>query len=177
MATSYRRQRFLPSASAGNAGETAGRLPVALTHLSRRGILACFVLVLLSLAILPRWPLLWVHQIGYYEHFIPLLVLPGPLLALALLRYRDRDAWLLFLSALMPQRWFFDSLPLWLIPKTRREMTWTVLLSLGPGILRWYLTPKSYTQVGRWSVLFFYLPMLVVVLARLRTPNDEGPDP
>jgi len=30
-----------------------------------------------------------------YEHFFPLLVLPGPLLALALWRYRDKDAWFL----------------------------------------------------------------------------------
>ena len=54
-------------------------------------------------------------QAHNYEHFIPLLVFPGPLLLLALLRYRDRDAWLLLLAALMPQRWFFDAFTLWLI--------------------------------------------------------------
>ncbi len=61
-------------------------LPVALTHLSRRGALACLVFLLLTLIALPRWPLLWIHQLGYYEHFTPLVVLPGPLLILALLR-------------------------------------------------------------------------------------------
>ncbi len=54
-------------------------LPVALTHLSRRGALACLVFLLLTLIALPRWPLLWIHQLGYYEHFTPLVVLPGPL--------------------------------------------------------------------------------------------------
>jgi hypothetical protein len=143
-------------------------LPVALTHLSRRGVLACIVLVLLSLAVMPRWPLLWAVQLGYYEHFIPLLVLPGPLLALALLRYRDCDAVLLLLAAIMPQRWFFDSLILWLIPKSRREIVWTVFFSWGAGIWRWYHIPHSFHEVGRWTVLFFYLPMLAVVLWRER---------
>ncbi len=65
-------------------------LPVGLTHLSWRGVAGCVVLGVLSLAVMPRWPWLWAGQLGYYEHFIPLLVFPGPLLALALLRYRDR---------------------------------------------------------------------------------------
>ena len=141
-------------------------LPVALTHLSRRGVLACAVLALLSIAVMPQWPLLWAGQLGYYQHFIPLLVLPGPLLALALLRYRDRDAWLLLLMAVMPQRWFFDTLVLWLIPKTRKEILATVFFSWGAGIWRWYHIPHSYAEVGRWTVVFIYLPMLGVVLAR-----------
>ena len=73
-------------------------LPVFLTRLSRRGLLACVAVALLSLAVMPNWPLLWLRQTGNYEHFIPLLVLPGPLLLLALLRYRERDAWLLLLA-------------------------------------------------------------------------------
>ena len=94
--------------------------PVALTHLTRRGLLACAGLVLLSLIVMPGWPRLWLGQLGNYQHFFPILVLPGPLLALAALRYRERDAWLLFSMACMPQRWFFDTLVLWLIPKTPR---------------------------------------------------------
>ena len=141
-------------------------LPVALTHLSRRGIIACIALVLISLIAVPRWPLLWMRQLGNYQHFIPLLVLPGPLLALALWRYRQRDAWLLFLMACMPQRWFFDTLVLWLIPKTRREILFTASLSWIPGVWRWYHIPHSFTEVGRWTVLGIYLPMLAVLLLR-----------
>ena len=79
----------------------------------------------------------------------------------------------------MPQRWFFDSFILWLIPKSRREILGTVLMSWGAGIWRWYHYPHTFTQVGRWSVLFCYLPMLAVVLARKdteknrRLPEDE----
>lgn len=149
-------------------------LPVFLTRLSRTGIVACAVIAGLTLTVMPRWPLLWLHQTGNYQHFFPLQVLPGPLLALALLRYRDRDAWMLFLSAIMPQRWFFDSLILWLIPRSRREIAWTVFLSYGAGIWRWYHIPHSFTEVGRWTVIFFYLPMLAVVLLRKQTPRDQN---
>ena len=144
-------------------------LPVVLTHLSRRGVLACIAVLLLSLAIMPRWPMLWMANAGHYERFIPLLVFPGWLLALALLRYSDRDALLLLLMAIMPQRWFYDTLILWLIPKTRRAIVWTVFFSWVPGIWRWYHIPHSYVQVGRWTVCFIYLPMLVVVLSRFLT--------
>ncbi len=141
-------------------------LPVFFTRASRRGILACLIVGALSLAVMPRWPLLWIAQLANYEHYIPLLVLPGPLLLLALLRYRDRDAIFLFLAACMPQRWFFDAFILWLIPKSRREIVWTVFFSWGAGIWRWYHFPHSFNEVGRWAVIFLYLPMLVVVLLR-----------
>jgi len=141
-------------------------LPVFLTRCSPRGVIACVALGVGSVVVMPNWPKLWLGQLGGYEHFIPLLVLPGPLLLLALWRYRERDAWLLFLAAAMPQRWFFDSFTLWLIPRSRREMIWTVFFSWGAGIVRWYHIPHSFNEVGRWTVIFLYLPMLAVVLLR-----------
>jgi hypothetical protein len=150
-------------------------LPVLVTYCSRRGILACVALGVLSLVLMPKWPLLWLGQLANYEHFIPVLVLPfGSLLLLALLRYRDRDAILLLLAALMPQRWFFDAFILWLIPKSRREILGTVLFSWGIGIWRWYHIPHTMQQVGRWCVLGIYVPMLVVVLIRARYKVAAG---
>jgi hypothetical protein len=140
--------------------------PVAMTHLSKRGVIACCAWALLSVLVMPHWPRLWYGQLGNYEHFFPLFVLPGPLLLLALIRYRERDSWLLLLASVMPQRWFFDAYILWLIPKSRRELLGTIALSWGAGIWRWYHMPSSFIQVGRWAVLCFYLPMLVVILAR-----------
>jgi hypothetical protein len=151
-------------------------LPVFLVRLSRRGLLACVVVGLASLALMPNWPLLWLRQTRNYEHFIPILVLPGELLILALLRYRNRDAQLLFFSALMPQRWFFDSFILWLIPQSRREIIWTVFFSWGAGIWRWYHLPSSFTEVGRYTVIFLYLPMLAVVLLRNAQNNVSADD-
>ena len=141
-------------------------LPVALTTQSWRGLLACAVLLALSLLVMPRWPWLWAGHFYLYNRFVPLLILPGPLLGLALFRYRDRDALLLLLAALMPQRWFYDTFILWLIPKTRREIIWTIFFSWGAGLYRWYHAPHSYIEVGRSMVLFMYLPMLAVVLLR-----------
>ena len=147
-------------------------LPVFLTRARQRGILACVIVGAASLVVMPRWPLLWIAQFSHYQHFIPLLILPGPLLLLALWRYRDRDAILLLVAACMPQRWFFDSFILWLIPKSRREIIWTVFFSWGAGLLRWHRFPHSFDEAGRWAVVFLYLPMLAVVLWR----RDGGPD-
>jgi hypothetical protein len=153
-------------------------LPIFLTRCSRRGVVACMVAGLLSLIAIPRWPLLWVAQMGYYEHFFAILVLPGPLVLLALLRYRDRDAQLLLLTSIMPQRWFFDSFTLWLIPQSLREILVTVVFSWCAGIWRWYHHPTSYTQVGRWIVISTYLPMLAIVLLRRvskQAPSEGAP--
>ncbi len=143
-------------------------LPVLLTTPTWRGLLACLVAVALTFFVMPSWLWLWLGHLYLYARFIPFLVLPGPLLALALFRYRERDARFLLLAALMPQRWFYDSFILWLIPKSRREIVWTVFFSWGACLWRWYHVPHSITQVGRWTVLFMYLPMLAVVLLRER---------
>lgn len=150
-------------------------IPVFLTNFSRRGFVACILIVVLSVAALPRWPQLWLGEANHYEHFIPLLVLPGPLLLLALWRYRHRDAIFLLLAACMPQRWFFDSFILWLIPKSRREIVWTAVFSWGAGLWRWYHAPRSFTEVGRWTVLFIYLPMLIIVMSRQHRAEESSP--
>ncbi len=139
-------------------------LPVALSRCGRKAAIACLAILVVSFVVMPHWFSLWLAQTKNYVRFIPLLLLPGPLLALALMSYRDRDAWLLFLGACMPQRWFYDPFFLWLIPKTRRQIIFTAGISWIPGIWRWYHTSYIVTQVGRLSVLCFYLPMLVVVL-------------
>ena len=151
-------------------------LPVALTNLTRRGILLSILILVLTFVIMPSWPWRWIPQLSRYQHFFPILVLPGFLLLLAAIRHRDRDARLLLLAALMPQRWFYDAMILFLIPNTRRELIFTVGISWIVGIWRWFHTPLSMQQVGLWSVLGFYLPMLAVVL--LRKPftdcNNQG---
>jgi hypothetical protein len=149
-------------------------LPVAVTHLTRRGAIACGMVLALSLAIMPRWPSWWLHQLGNYEHFIPILVWPGPLLSLVLIRYRRREAWLLFTAALMPQRWFFDAFTLWLVPKSRRAILLTAAASWGAGIWRWYRTPQTFAEVGRTAVIFLYLPMLVLVLWPSKAKTSEA---
>ncbi len=141
-------------------------IPVAVTHITRRGVIVCLVVGAIAFAAMPNWLGLWLGQLGGYRHFYPLLILPGPLLLLALFRYRDPDAALFLLTALLPQRWFYDTLTLWLIPKSRREILWTALCSWGAGWWRWYHVPNGVADVGRWTIVFIYLPMLAVLLLR-----------
>lgn len=153
-------------------------IPVFLSRISKPGFWACAVFGVVTLIAMPRWPMLWLGEIGKYQHFLALLVIPGPLILLALLRYRDRDSILLLATACMPQRWFFDTFILWLIPKSRLEILATVVLSWCAGIWRWYHPPHSMIQVGRWIVVFTYLPMLVIILLRdRRTQGAEFEDP
>lgn len=149
-------------------------LPIFLTYSNIRGVLASLVLVGLTFIAMPLWIRDWLPQTAAYQHFFPILVWPGPLLFLALWKYRDRDAQFLFFSALMPQRWFYDSLTLWLIPKSRREIVWTVFLSWVPGVWRWYYIPHTFSEVGQWTVAFLYLPLLSVVLLRPRSFGGDG---
>jgi hypothetical protein len=150
-------------------------LPVFLTRFSLRGCALCVLTGIASLFVLPRWPQLWLGQFHHYQHFIALLVLPGPLVLLALLRYRDRDAMLLLLTACMPQRWFFDAFVLWLIPKSRREILVTVFFSWCAGMWRWYYPPRTFDQVGRWIVISIYLPMLAIILLRDQSSKRDVP--
>jgi hypothetical protein len=159
---------FFPLLSGMFVAKPQTGLPIAFTHWSRRGLLAAAVLLLVSLILQPRWPWEWISQARGYIYFVPLLVIPGPLLAFSLWRWRDRDARLIFLASVVPQRWFYDSFILWLIPKTRRSIVATVGSSWVFGIWRWYHIPHVIRQVGLWCVLGSYIPMLLVVLVRPR---------
>lgn len=148
-------------------------IPVFLTRLSKPGFWGCVAIAAVSLALFPRWPWAWLDQAHNYQHFIAILILPGPLVLLAFVRYWDRDAWLLLLSACLPQRWFFDSFVLWLIPQTRRQILATVFFSWCAGLWRWYHPPHTFVDVGRLVVIFTYLPMLGIVLLRKRDYSEE----
>ncbi len=152
-------------------------VPVGLTYYGRKGIALCLLVALVSLVIMPHWISLWLAQIGRYSRFIPLMVLPGPLLLLALFRYREPEGRLLLLAAIMPQRWFYDAFVLWLIPRTRKQIIFTAGLSWIPGIWRWFNPPHSFTQVGRWIVIWMYLPMMVVLLLREPSQSELPSEP
>jgi hypothetical protein len=150
-------------------------IPVFVSRFSLRGLWACICVAAASLVVFPRWPLFWFSEIGKYQHFYAILVLPGPLILLALLRYRDPDAILLLLTACMPQRWFFDTFTLWLIPRSRREILIATFFSWCAGIWRWYHFPHSMSEVGRWVVIFTYIPMLTILLFRQRASDSAMP--
>ena len=52
-------------------------LPVVLTHPSRIGIYCCIAVGVLSLIVYPRWPFVWLSQLGQYQRFFPVSVARG----------------------------------------------------------------------------------------------------
>ena len=165
---------FFPSLLPATMAKPQIGLPVFLTRASRRGIVACFIVGALSLALIPRWPLLWIAQIRHYEHFVPLLVLPGPLLLLALLRYRDRDAILLLWLPACRSGDF--STPSSCGSFQNRGARFSPPLS-SVGARASGAGTTLRTTLPRWeggAVIFLYLPMLVVVLSRrYRNPDSR----
>ena len=149
-------------------------IPIMLAQPNWRGFVACAAVAAASLLVLPSWPMKWLGQLGGFESYVPLLVLPlGLTLLLALWNRDDPDSHLFLLSALMPQHWFYDAFILWLIPKTRREILATCLLSWGAALWRGFHTPHSWAEFGLAAVGWIYLPMLAVILVR-RSPNRSS---
>jgi len=144
-------------------------LPMVLsTKPDWRGVVFAILLGLASILVSPGWLPIWFQRTsGYQGTLPPLFVLPvGPLLALALLRWRKRTAWLLFLMAAMPQRVVYDQLCLLLVASTWRELV--VLISLSwitmPALLYyggWTALPGGW-QI--WIVATLYIPALLVLL-------------
>ena len=149
-----------------------------------RACLVALALVLIALAVDRGWIEYWLTMAFdpslAGEHAIPLLHPLGWILGLTLLRWRRPEARLVFVLALVPQKLFFyEQLPLLLVPETKRELGVAVLISeiayslalrfpwtIGdPGAITARCLP--YVMIG------LYWPALAMVLRR---PN-EGPAP
>lgn len=154
-------------------------LPALLYKPNRIALLGALAFLALSLVIDPRWPKEWFDILpqkvaGVYRS--PITIMGGPLLLLALVKWKRADARLLIMMSLVPQNMlFYDQLLLWLIPKTRNEFMIMGMLSIvaivvgsiglppGAGIAE---VNKHYAPAILWLI---YLPCLVLVLRR---PNE-----
>jgi hypothetical protein len=142
---------------------------VAIQRPSRTGILLAGLLLIVSLVLYPMWPLDWLKNLHLqnYIGFPPLFILPlGPLILLALIRYRDKRAWLLVLLAAMPQRMVYDQLGVLLVAENLKQQIFLILcswISL-PALLYyngWKNMPWGWQT---WILIESYLPALIVVL-------------
>lgn len=135
-----------------------------------------------SLILRPSWPSEFINAARYSPHIIaPVALLPmGPLLLLALLRWRRPEARLLTAMALVPHTIvMYASVPLFLVPKTRMETVLLVLLAdVAFGISHFFLAPKHLDPVslaktvrmsGQLILALLYVPSLIMVLRR---PNE-----
>lgn len=146
-------------------------IPLMTLRANRRSLIPAFGLFAVSLVVLPSWPLEWLHNLGANHNTIPLLVWPvGPLLLLALVGWRQRNARLLLLMALMPQRMiWYDQLPLLVIPRGWRQMAGVVILTW-VGYIGWRWTGGVESLhvvddiVAPWTIASLYLPALGLIL-------------
>jgi hypothetical protein len=117
-------------------------LPAVAAWPNVRGLLLSAAVYGASLLLLPSWPLDMLGNADQVRHVMPLLSATGPLLLLALLRWREPRARLLLTMAVLPQRTLpYDQLLLWLIPSSWRQTLVMSLVSWGLFFLRfWFLS-------------------------------------
>lgn len=153
---------------------------------SKQALISCSLLVLVSLALIPGWPAKMWAGLGSAPHILPIVARPGGvLLLLALLRWRQPAARMLAVLALVPHTTApYEMLPLFLIPRTPREMAVLTLLSqvafslamtFRPGDLHHHLAITLARQWPFWLVLL-YIPALVMVLWRPNTWQTSSHD-
>ena len=146
---------------------------------SRAGLIGCALLLALSLLVLPSWPRDWLHSLSVDRqsgtHVAPIATPFGVVLLLALLRWRRPEARLLLVMACVPQLLFFyDQLPLMLVPSSRRE-SYAIVIPSSVAFLVWLVMGHGSVggpKVAEWCVMLStYIPCLIIILRR---PN-EGP--
>jgi hypothetical protein len=140
---------------------------------SRRAMVGCLLLVAVSLAVAPGWPIRWVNALRETNHVAPILRPGGIVLLLALIRWRNAEARLLAALACIPQTiGLYETLPLFLIPKSRWQgyslAALSYLVAFGQAVTMPRLPGMTWEAMNsaRWpfTFLLMYLPALGMVL-------------
>lgn len=138
------------------------------------------VLLVVSLALFPAWPVAWYQSLSTATQVAPPLArLGGITILLALLRWRRPEARLIVALACVPQTGsWYEILPLFLVPRNRNEMMILCgVSSLGYLLQDTVMTARNETefnsQVGAMMVALAYLPAVIMVLRR---PNETVRD-
>jgi hypothetical protein len=143
---------------------------------TRSMVIGGALLTAVAFILQPDWLVQWLETIrnrnpGNYA--MPLRLLGGPLLLLAVTRWRRPEARLLLIMACIPQSLlFYDQLPLALVPRTKNEAMILVILSFAGYMASSWMLPASPTTAqvsavyGPAIVLTLYLPCLIMVLRR-----------
>ena len=164
------------------AKPTAGLATVLAARTQRAQLLAFArgaLLLAASLAVAPRWPLAWRAAIADAPHMSSLVAhwrVGGPLLLLALLRWRRAEArWLVALACVPLSTVPYEGLYCMLVPASRVGLLALTTLSFVAQAVHFWIVDTSVGtadlqyRAGDALVLFFYLPALVMVLRR---PNE-----
>jgi len=139
---------------------------------SRRALWGSALLLLASFLVVPDWPARWYEALRNSQHASPILQPGGIILLLAVLRWRRPEARLLLGLACVPQTiGLYETVPLFLIPRTRREAYVLAVLSYVAAFAQAILFPRlpgmslEQNLASRWPVLLglVYLPALVLL--------------
>lgn len=151
-------------------------LAMLVAYPSRRAIVGAGVFALLTVAIWPWWPAEWVAALPAATHMsAPVMRWGGPLLLLALLKWRRPEARLLAALACIPQTpVMYEALPLFLMVQTVKEGAVLMVLTTLVGRIVMVGADGADYQTwmavnGQWMVCLVYLPCLLMVLRR---PNE-----
>src|SRR5690606_18650319 len=135
---------------------------------------------LVALLARPDWVLEWIASLRTKEFVSAPITNPGgPLVLLALLRWRRPEARVLAALACVPQTpSVYDLVPLLVIPRTMREVSVLALLTsalfsisvaLGP-----YTSFNDFAHtLERWAIWVVYIPALLMVLRRPNVATDS----
>jgi hypothetical protein len=175
---------FLPSLAFFSIAKPQGALPILAGTASKRALwmaaVGACVLLVASFMMDPHWFTSWLEAVRRARHMEPpIVMLGGPLLLIVLLRWRRPESWLLLTLAALPQSWgWYNTLPLFTIPKSFRESVILAGVALSGA---WYadnvLNPSTVDglirSVGSVIVFTIYLPAAFFILRR----KNEGPLP
>jgi hypothetical protein len=176
---------FFPGVGLVLSAKPQTAIPLLLAAQSRKALvfalIGAVILTGISLALFPRWPLVWIEGVRNARFMDPPITrFGGFLVLLALLRWRRPEAWLIVALACMPQAWgWYNTLPLFTIPATWREsVAMAAVATVGAWIASSPIHPVTslealYGWIGTLIVFTAYLPATVLVLRR---PNN-GPLP
>lgn len=168
---------FLPWLGVVAAAKPQAALPVILGNYNRSAVLAALggggVLLAISFAFLPSWPVEWLEAASRTRHIRPPIASPGGFFVLlALLRWRTAAARIILLMALMPQALYpYSILPLLAIPNTFREALGLALVTtLGALALNFLAldihSPSMIQTSGALLIATAFLPATLIVLLR-----------
>lgn len=176
---------FLPWVAALASAKPQTGLPV-LASTSAKGLKAAIVggltLLVMSVALIPSWPVEWMTLIqAPADHMPPrVLALGGFLILLLLTRWRRPEAWLIITLACVPHTLASYSLLMLLtVASTFRQAAALVMISTLGALADPYLVPAEptaeqlYELLANVEVATAYLPATLLVLRR---PNSgDGP--
>jgi hypothetical protein len=143
---------------------------------SRAALLGSAIFALLTIAIWPWWVSAWIAALPSLTHMsAPVTRWGGPLILLALLKWRRPEARLLAALACIPQTpVLYEVVPLFLLVRTFREAALLVVLTGVAGrIVNAIAVGADYHTWmainGQWMVWLVYMPCTAMILLR---PNE-----